>query len=1023
MKHSKLNFKNHLFLILLFLTGISGLNAISTEVDMQIEQLVNETLKKSKIPGLSIVIIDADNNNVIFKNFGLSDTDSGEVVTADTLFEIGSNSKAFTALTLLSYVQKGLINLEDQVQDYLPWFQVTYKGEKTDIKIRDLLYHTSGIPFATIKDIHAGDNSDALETTVKSLIGTKLEFLPGEEYEYVTINYDILGLVITSVSGKTFEETVQQELLTPLNLNNTALSRKEVASNRKPIGYKWSFLHPIKYDAPFYRANVPAGYFISNAQDIAKWMKIQMEMSDTLNFDPEVIRTSHEPDRTVNPGVDGASYAGGWEVYQRGSGEISHGGNNPNFSSYIGFRSDDGVAVAVLANLNSAYTYWLGQNIINLLAGNKETGPPSDIYKSINQFSAIIIIFLLPLTSLIFFFTCKLLLEIIKRKRIFRSSLLKMISIFFSFCLFLAGFVFCLSRIPNALFWGVDWNFIQVWAPVTFIPALIQILVVVFLLSFYFCIIHLFPKENEKSLFSLILLSIISGLGNAFIIFMVNETLSRGGGFQGELFVYFLLGIVIYLLGQKLVRTKLIIIANNVVYEKRMEMIHKILGTSYQKMDDIEYGKIQAALNNDTEQVSEFSHIIITGATSLVTLLACFVYMGIISITGLIVTFTVIVLAAGLHFLIGRKANILWEETRDIQNVFFKFINDLTRGFKELTLHKGKNRDFNKDMSDSCLTYRDKRTRGDLKYVNANVIGELLFTFVIGVVAFIFPILFKNIKVELLRSYVFVLLYMTGPVHGILSSIPDIFKVRISWKRINTLIETLDHSEKHSIKPDDLAKNNKDLHIELKDIEFHYKQNDDSTFKVGPVNLSFKPGEITFITGGNGSGKSTLAKLITGLYSPDKGEIYINNQKVNSKELGQKYSTVFSDFHLFEKLYGIDHSRKKDAIKKHLSILQLTDKVSVNDGILSTLKLSTGQRKRLALLVSYLEDREVYLFDEWAADQDPEFRKFFYNDLLPELKKRGKCVIAITHDDRYFGLADNIVKMELGKIINGQKQS
>lgn len=191
-------------------------------------------------------------------------------------------------------------------------------------------------------------------------------------------------------------------------------------------------------------------------------------------------------------------------------------------------------------------------------------------------------------------------------------------------------------------------------------------------------------------------------------------------------------------------------------------------------------------------------------------------------------------------------------------------------------------------------------------------------------------------------------------------------------------------------------------------------------FEIGSTskafNHEFKSGEITFITGGNGSGKTTLAKLITGLYEPEEGQICINGKEVNYTDLNNCYSSVFSDYFLFNKLYGINHVEKSEDIERILKSLQINDKLTINDGVFSTVDLSSGQKKRLALLVSYLDDRPIFLFDEWAADQDPEFRKYFYHEILPGLKALGKCVIAITHDDHYFDTADKVIKLEMGKI-------
>ena len=297
------------------------------------------------------------------------------------------------------------------------------------------------------------------------------------------------------------------------------------------------------------------------------------------------------------------------------------------------------------------------------------------------------------------------------------------------------------------------------------------------------------------------------------------------------------------------------------------------------------------------------------------------------------------------------------------------------------------------------------------------IIGELIFTLAIGSIVFIFPLILTDIDKTSIATFVFILLYMIGPVHGILDTIPNAIEVRISSKRINDLLSKL--SSINNV--DNIANNQNEvggeIKLELSELEYLYDNNEDDSFKIGPINYSFNSGEIIFITGGNGSGKSTLAKLISGLYSPSRGEITINNNKVSDQTLRAHFSTVFSDFYLFDKLYGIDYKGKENEIQQYLQLLKLDKKVEIVDGEFSTTRLSTGQKKRLALLVAFLEDRPIYLFDEWAADQDPEFRLFFYDTLLPNLKKIGKCVIAITHDDYYFKRADKVIKMELGRMV------
>ncbi len=185
----------------------------------------------------------------------------------------------------------------------------------------------------------------------------------------------------------------------------------------------------------------------------------------------------------------------------------------------------------------------------------------------------------------------------------------------------------------------------------------------------------------------------------------------------------------------------------------------------------------------------------------------------------------------------------------------------------------------------------------------------------------------------------------------------------------------------------------------------------------------FEPGQITFIVGGNGSGKSTLAKLLTGLYLPETGSVTLNGEKIghdNIEWFRQNCSAIFTDFHLFEDYLGFDRPGLDDEVRRYLAELQLAHKVTVHDGRLSTVALSQGQRKRLALLTALLEDRPIYLFDEWAADQEPRFREVFYTEILPGLARRGKTVIVITHDDRYFHCADQIVKLDFGQIADAK---
>ena len=201
---------------------------------------------------------------------------------------------------------------------------------------------------------------------------------------------------------------------------------------------------------------------------------------------------------------------------------------------------------------------------------------------------------------------------------------------------------------------------------------------------------------------------------------------------------------------------------------------------------------------------------------------------------------------------------------------------------------------------------------------------------------------------------------------------------------------------------------------------FYKGEREDNHFTLGPLNLTLSPGELIFIVGGNGSGKSTLVKLLTGLYAPETGTIEFDGQSItdaNQEWYRQQFSVVFSDFYLFDRLLGLDNLKSGDRVaQEYLEKLHLDGKVKIDRGVFSSTALSQGQRKRLALLTAYLEDRSIYVFDEWASDQDPAFKKIFYTQLLPELRNQGNAVVVVSHDERYFDLADRIVKLDYGKI-------
>jgi putative ATP-binding cassette transporter len=266
------------------------------------------------------------------------------------------------------------------------------------------------------------------------------------------------------------------------------------------------------------------------------------------------------------------------------------------------------------------------------------------------------------------------------------------------------------------------------------------------------------------------------------------------------------------------------------------------------------------------------------------------------------------------------------------------------------------------------------------------------------------------------------LLYITSALQFVMNGLPSINRAGIALQRLEELTQQLEAPDVMELERDvamDADLRCKRLTLQAVTHAYHSKQAKEA-FTLGPIDINLKAGELVILAGGNGSGKTTLAKVLTGLYPAETGELLLDGQRItdeNREFYRQHFSAVFYDFHLFESLLGLEKPDLDERARERLARLQLNHVVSIENGVFSTTQLSQGQRKRLALLTASLEDRPIYVFDEWAADQDPEFKEFFYHDLLADLKAQGKLVLIICHDDHYFDVADRMIKLESGKII------
>ena len=1012
---SKILLKKALLLYYLCMIFGNSSFAINEELlERKVQAYLEEIAHKAKIPGLSIALVFNGKEKII--NYGYVDKSSRENVTSNSLFQIGSCSKAFTALAITMLEKDSLIHLDDEVSDYISWFSVYYKdevsGEKRDttITLRQLLHHTSGIPWTTISDIPKSNRQDALEQTVRKLVGIKLREIPGKEYEYATINYDVLALVVEKVTQQPFEVFLQSSVIDKLNLSNTTIGIPKDSAYLSE-GYKISFFRPRVYEAPIYKGNNAAGYVISNIQDIARWMKVQMGLEK--NDLSELIEVTHQRDKTV-PLHGMTAYGRGWEISLDGTGEIFHQGLNPNYSSYIVFRKEEKIGVAILANSNSPFTPVIGDKLMKILASEKieyEYSPGDHGDTSYSLIFIAILLYILVVVGLIVYAVR----EAFMGRRKFAIASKAKVRNFIKSVVCMLPFLVGLYVLPEALA-GFSWDAIWVWSPNSFYALIVAILLAIGISYLGSLFTIFFPEENiyKRKAPLIILLSILSGLSNMVVIIIV--TSSIGSEIEVPyLIYYYALAIGLYLLGRLYVQASLIKFTRGLVYELRTKLTKKIFATSFQNFEKIDRGRVYTALNDDVNTLSQSTNLIVTLITSIITAVGAFLYLASIAFWATSLTIFLIISLAAIYYVVSERTHIYFEQARDERNIFMRLINGLIDGYKELSLQRGKKNEFQGDVSHSAQNLRDRMIVADIHFLNAFLIGESLLVVLLGFIAFGIPEIFTNIPLFVVMSFVVVLLYLIGPINAILGAIPAIMQIKIAWNRLNGFIDEIPEVVNSDSALSLISDNIESLKTEA--VTFSYDgQGTENNFHIGPITFEACSGEIIFIVGGNGSGKTTFSKLLTGLYQPDTGNMFINDREVTNAELGEYFSTAFAPPYLFEKLYNIDLIAKQDDIQEYLELLKLSDKVEIANGRYSTLDLSNGQRKRLALLQCYLEDRPIYLFDEWAADQDPEFRKFFYHTLLPRMKQDGKIIIAITHDDHYFHIADKILKMDLGKL-------
>lgn len=526
--------------------------------------------------------------------------------------------------------------------------------------------------------------------------------------------------------------------------------------------------------------------------------------------------------------------------------------------------------------------------------------------------------------------------------------------------------------------------------------------------------------EGSEDLKRLVWLACFVGVANTALIALINMSAAKAAEGESVLLQFFLYSIVLvfFLIVTRKANRDNIRSAQFLIHKFKIRILGEYFRSDLQTVDQVGKAKILQSLGRDTQVVSGAIPILVMMCQSAATLTCLTIYMATISWIAFCITFAaaVIIFFVSAKFILGVKDSVSDAFAKDGE--VFDLFGDFLNGFKEIKMHSKRARDITTDMVEQSLLSSNLKAYSLVGITNFfNYLQTLMFV-VVGILIFIVPMLVDSFADSVVAAST-AGIFLVGQLSGLIQTIPALSEANASASSLLSLQEELSKTAKQSIENTQVIQIDKFESLSVQGITYEHKKDKHSSgFALGPVSYEFKAGNLYFIKGSNGSGKTTFMRILTGLYKPSHGSISVNGIEVEqpaSSSYRDLFSVVFSDFYLFQKLYGL-FDLVEDDILSWQKILEIEKKFSISDGVFSHTQLSTGQRKRIALLVAMLENRDIIILDEWAADQDPQFRKQFYKQLLPKLKQMGKTVIAITHDDYYFNTADYVLSFRDGKL-------
>jgi putative pyoverdin transport system ATP-binding/permease protein len=533
--------------------------------------------------------------------------------------------------------------------------------------------------------------------------------------------------------------------------------------------------------------------------------------------------------------------------------------------------------------------------------------------------------------------------------------------------------------------------------------------------------LDLVRREMHGSLPKLLFMSAMGGISTAAILAAINA------GLQGQSPLWaatlFLVALFLFVKTQYYVTISTTAEIEAIIHKIRLRLMDQIRHAELLALEKIGRSRIVAAITSDTAILTQASNMLCFSVQGSVLIFFVAIYVAFLSLAAIATTIVVVGVAAAIFHFKNRRLIAEKQRSAEWEGRLFDRLTDFLDGFKEVRLNSARSTDLFDDSLNVSRTAANIKIQSQAETFKLIVTSQISMYVLLGAVVFVAPQFSDSLGGPALTKTTTALMFIVGACFGLVQSIPVLLNANAAADRIETLEAALRATGSSPDEEDLIAPTHFDK-IQMNGIVFRYTDRfSETAFKIGPIDFNLKPGELVFITGGNGSGKSTFLRVLAGLYPPDSGEIILDGEQVTSDTRNQYralMSAIFFDYHLFQRLYGINDLEPGE-VDRLLKQFRLSDKTGLSGGEFRTLDLSGGQRRRLALIVSLLEKRPILLLDEWTAEQDPEFRRKFYDELLPDLMRARATVVVITHDDRYLDELDlpaRKIRMDEGRIVD-----